>query len=584
MIWVVVDLERVRNLFLVVKRHEALALSIILALAMLIIRYPNVAEWNLGDNDNFMRLHQIKTFIESPSWYLHPLQDFNPQDGQIMHWSRLPDLPILAAYYPLKLFVTHELALQISISVLPLIYLLALVYFLTRITCTVFNVKPPFLTVIYAFFSVASLKFLPGHIDHHNLQLLLFSCFIWALFSPQYHQKRYLYTASISIALSLLIGLEALPFYILSLGFLAIYALYYDLKKLIHIRNIALQVTLFGALLMALFQPVGSWFNPQYDILTLPLLCFFLAAALSLSITKLHPTFLVLLLTTALCVSFTWTIFPDVLKPPFLTYPNLLIKYWLSHVSEARPLPQVFTEAKHFSSNWLYIGTIFPAIFSIFLLKESKQRVYYLIFLISLLPAIFWQVRTILFSSVLAIPLQVIIGLKIFHKVNTPIIRIIIPLFISPILFAVVISHMEGNLQKEQDKKELSSLNATDLIKQLGITGKKIFAPMDQGANIITLTNNAIITAPYHRNIRGNLLYINTLLSDDLDNTYSLLKREGIELFMFEKKDSQNKYMSQEKSNQSLLQRMLDDNPPSWLIPIGDNGDGITLYKLKERL
>ena len=85
------------------KPYEALVLSIILAVAIFFIRYPEVVEWNLDDNDNLMRFHQLMTFIESHPWCLRPLNDFNAQDKQVIHWSRIPDLPILALYFIITL-------------------------------------------------------------------------------------------------------------------------------------------------------------------------------------------------------------------------------------------------------------------------------------------------------------------------------------------------------------------------------------------------------------------------------------------------------------------------------------------------
>ncbi|WP_042480728.1 hypothetical protein [Vibrio diazotrophicus] len=573
-------MDRVRNLFLVVKRNEALTLSIILALAILIIRYPNVAEWNLGDNDNFMRLHQIKTFIDMPSWYLHPLKDFNPQDGQIIHWSRIPDLPILAVYYVTYLFLDETTAIQIAITIVPLIYLILLSLVLCKISESTFELNQPELATTYTFFSVASLKFLPGHIDHHNLQILLFSVFILLTFSSFYHRKINLFGSALSITLSLLIGLETLPFYILTLGLLTLYSLYNDLRKLTYIKNLSFLVFIYGIIGILILEPIENIFIQIYDKLTIEHLFYFLGAGIALQLSLYKPKLSMLSLLSLLSIGIIYSIFPEAIRPPFHDYPKTLTKYWLNHVTEAQPLLTKITSNENIATKWLYIGTIFPAILSIFLLNEKKHKIYYLVFCISLIPAFFWQTRTILFSSALSIPLQVFVGLKIFNNIQTPVVRIIIPLLIAPVILAGLLNYISSISDKDNTFKK-DRTNIIEVINNLKIENKKIFAAMDDGADILALTSNSIISAPYHRNIRGNLLFIETLLSDDEDNTLKNLIENKVDIFIFNKNENQNKFILKGASENSLINKLISGNPPKWLIPMIENKDGFSVYELK---
>ncbi|MBR9788142.1 MAG: hypothetical protein GYB40_09415 [Vibrionaceae bacterium] len=563
------------------KPYEPLFLSIALAVAIFFIRYSGVAEWDLGDNDNFMRLHQVMTFIESPSWYLHPLKDFNPQDGQIIHWSRIPDLPILALYYVSRLFVDHSNALQFSIAIVPLIYLIAFVGILCKISQSIFGIKHHTLTVLYTTFSIAAVKFHPGHIDHHNLQVLLYSIFIFLTFSHNYKEKLYVYGCAISINISLLIGLEVLPFFIITLVLLTFYALYNDLNKLKFVRDLSLLTFVFGMIGIMIFQPVSIWLNPQYDIVTFPLLCFFLSAALSISLTLLNPRLTILLITAFFCIGITWLIFPNVLRSPYSDYPEPLVTYWLSHVSEARPLTTVIQNASKLSQTWLYIVTIVPAALSIFLLSNKKQKLYYLLFIVSLLPAMFWQVRTVLIPATMAIPLNTIVGFYVFKKIRIPVIRILVPILIAPAISTIILSLIETLPKIENSEKKSETLSTHDFINNMNISGKMIFAPMDSGAEIVTLTDNYIISAPYHRNIQGNLLYINTLLSDNQELAYENLKSKGIELFLFDNNDNQNKLIIKDANPNSIIRSISDGNPPMWLFPLSDDGHGRTIYEFK---
>lgn len=563
------------------KPYEPIFLSIVLVVAIFFVRYSGVTEWDLGDNDNFMRLHQVMTFIESPSWYMQPLKDFNPQDGQIIHWSRIPDIPILALYYVSQIFVDHTTALQVSISIVPLIYLIFFMVILCRISREIFDTERQILTIIYAFFSISAIKFYPGNIDHHNLQVLLYSIFILLTFSPNYKKKLYVYGCAISITISLLIGLEVLPFFIITLILLTFYALYNDINKLKYIRNLSLLTFVFGVMGIMICQPVSIWFNPQYDIVTLPLLCFFLSGAFSLSLTLLNPRLTILLISTFACIGLIWLIFPNVLRSPYSDYPDPLVNYWLSHVSEAQPLTTVIKDSSGSTKTWFYLVTIVPAALSIFLLTNRKQKIYYLLFIISLLPAIFWQVRTVIISATIAIPLNAIVGLYVFKKIKTPVIRIILPILIAPALSTTIVRLIETSSKIESSEKKVETLSTHDYIKSLGIEGKKIFAPMDSGAEIVTLTDNYIIAAPYHRNIRGNLLYINTLLSENQKIVLKKLRSEEIELFLFDKNDKQSKIIIKDAKPKSIIKLITNGNPPKWLTPLSDDGNGRILYEFK---
>ena len=71
------------------------------------------------DGDDVMRLVQIRDLLAGQGWFdLHQYR-LGPDGGTLMHWSRIPDLPIVVLTGLFDLFLPHDTALAWAISVWP---------------------------------------------------------------------------------------------------------------------------------------------------------------------------------------------------------------------------------------------------------------------------------------------------------------------------------------------------------------------------------------------------------------------------------------------------------------------------------
>ncbi|WP_428775141.1 hypothetical protein, partial [Vibrio sp.] len=384
-----------------------LLLWLIVTIVTVYNQYPRLADWDLGDNDNFMRLHQIALFLQNGEWFQKPLADFNPQDGRIIHWSRLADLPVAGMIVLLDKVMVHSQSTLWSVAIVPALYGALFLFAITQYTALMFSRKVALAALVFLPLTVGYSKFMPGSIDHHNLQLMLFASFLALVPFHRLDKVTDLKAlfAGLILALSLLIGLESLPFYF---GYLLTALLYneypperYSRRTLAYIAMSAGIIGLFGLFTL---EPVEYVLTPQFDIASYPLFILIFVAGLSCWFHRDTDTIWPLFLTIVVLTLPILLRFPNVIHSPFHNYPNLLIEYWLNHVTEAVSLWDKLNMDTVKPSSWVALLSFVAPLLSIFVLHTRAQKVQYLLFVISLVPVLFWQTRASTYSLIFAIP------------------------------------------------------------------------------------------------------------------------------------------------------------------------------------
>jgi len=173
------------------------------------------------DGDDAMRLLQVRELLDGKGWFDLHQPRLGPEGGTLMHWSRLVDLPMAALARVLEPFIGREAALQFAISFWPLITVALVCGALVTgaralggqgvlvFTCALG------LAILYRHF-----RFLPGAIDHHNLQLGLVLLGAVLLF-PRERNASQMALSGLSLALAAAIGAEVYPFILVLAAFVA---------------------------------------------------------------------------------------------------------------------------------------------------------------------------------------------------------------------------------------------------------------------------------------------------------------------------------------------------------------------------
>ncbi|QEE44272.1 hypothetical protein FVA81_06410 [Rhizobium sp. WL3] len=179
------------------------------------------------DVDDRLRALQIRLLASGQvGWFDLSIPAVRLPEVYVSPWSRLVDLPYVSISWMLAPFVGDSLALRIAFSVWPLAMLVAfamlVAVFLQRsmretgwkplrtalVVCLVALVMAP-----------AFRDFSPGRIDHHNWQLIAMVCLMTGL---QRYDRMGGLIIGLSSAVSLLVGLECLPFVVVAYGALVL--------------------------------------------------------------------------------------------------------------------------------------------------------------------------------------------------------------------------------------------------------------------------------------------------------------------------------------------------------------------------
>ncbi len=164
------------------------------------------------DGDDIMRLVQVRDLLAGQGWFdLHQYR-LGPGGGILMHWSRIPDIPILLLTSLFDLFLPSDTALAWAITVWPPVSLLIVLGGLALAARNLGDGKLLVFTFIIALFVLfGHYRFLAGAIDHHNLQMGFLALAVGASLDRRVSPRNMILSA-VMLSLSVAVGAELYPF------------------------------------------------------------------------------------------------------------------------------------------------------------------------------------------------------------------------------------------------------------------------------------------------------------------------------------------------------------------------------------
>jgi asparagine N-glycosylation enzyme membrane subunit Stt3 len=125
--------------------------------------------------DSYMRLVRVAELAESRAWHSSLMPRSNTPYGEILHWTRPFDVLLLAGGAAFGLGGGLDAGLRLwSLIFGPLLHLAAVVALIWS-TRPLLDRQTQFLMALMALFQASVFyQFLPGRVDHHGLQALLF--------------------------------------------------------------------------------------------------------------------------------------------------------------------------------------------------------------------------------------------------------------------------------------------------------------------------------------------------------------------------------------------------------------------------
>nr|WP_202602394.1 hypothetical protein [Vibrio toranzoniae] len=568
------------------------ALWLVCATVIFIYKWESVAALNLNDNDDYMRFVQFQEWMSTGHWYLEPMNNFNAADGNIIHWSRFPDLMLSLVAFPLLFIVDDNLAYAISISLVPLLYLLLFSLSCFYLADRLFGAKYRFISMMFAIFSPSIIHFLPGSIDHHNIQLVFAALFL-ALIPLNHRQLSHswrVYAQSILLSLSLWTGLDNV---LLFMFFFAIYTVYYGFVRhewFGYISKLYASSALFGICAVLLNRPYDEFFVFKYDEISFVLIILFFCGWLFVNVyhllmdedkSLLQKVLLFVFLAVVFLIPVA-VLYPSLSSALFIDYPPILKVYWLDQVTEAKSIVRYVISQGFFSIDNYVLLVIPAALYPLFKNKNDHCTILYFIFMFNLALAIFWQIRVMRLCFVLAAPLQAYVVLQLADYIRSSIIKATVIFSGAPLAVAVVIltlSPTEGVTTTLDEEEEL--LNIYNVLKNNDINSQTILSGIETGAPVLAKTNNRIIAAPYHRNIVGNQFLIEVMLEEDMLLARNKIIDKKVDYILIGN-DSHLSLLKESGSDDSLIRRLHGDNIPAWLDVTYDGiEDGYRVFKVR---
>ncbi|MBY7730634.1 hypothetical protein JHW46_09825 [Vibrio splendidus] len=556
------------------------ALWLVCATVIFFYKWESVSILNLNDNDDYMRFVQFQEWMKSGHWYLEPMSNFNAADGIIIHWSRFPDLILSLVAFPLLFMLDDSIAYAISISIVPLLYLLLYALSCFYLCEHYFGEKYRFVSMMFAVFSPAIIHFLPGSIDHHNIQLIFAALFLAVTpitLSHLNHSWR-VYAQSIFLSLSLWTGLDNVLLFMI---FLVLYTLYYGFFRhewFSYISKLYASSTIFGTCAIVLNRPYDEFFIFKYDEISFILIILFFCGWLFVNVyNRLINDDKNLIQRTLLFSSLgllfllpVVALYPSLTSAFFIDYPPILKLYWLDQVAEAKSIATYIAMNGFFSLD-NYVLLLTPAIlYPLFRHKNHHCTILYFILIFNLVLAVFWQIRVIRLCFVLAAPLQAYVAIRISEYIKFSILKVIVIFSGTPLAIAFSILVLSPTDDVKTQSNGSKPPNLFDVLKDNGINSQTILSGMETGAPVLAKTNNSIIAAPYHRNIVGNQFLIEVMLEEDLVLAERKIIDKNVDVIVVGN-DPHLLILKNSAREGAFIHKLYSSDTPAWLEVIHDD-------------
>nr|WP_028745472.1 hypothetical protein [Rhizobium mesoamericanum] len=528
---------------------SVLIYSVLLIVAILALKLPGATDYVGWDNDDSMRLVEVRDLLNGQGWFDLMQYRMGLGDGTLMHWSRVIDLPIATLIRFFSLFFPQERAEALALAVWPLSLTIPSLWAMglagRRLDGTLgMHVALGLATLLL----VTSNRFLPGAIDHHNAQFALVAIMSAMLLDESHRPVNYA-AAGLAAATAIAIGVETTPF-VAAVCIVVAISWAWEGEPFARAAKafglaLALSISLFffGTVPPRLYSAV-TCDNLSLGYYSLAAIGGVLLLLFAGSPASRSMRFASLAVIGAVVLATAVTIAPQCLHSPLADIDPVLVRLWLGGVQEAQ---SIFGANRQdtFTIGFFYATGVFAiAVCAFRLIYGDRVRVHLiLLFLLTVSWAIAAvQVRGAMFSNLLAaFPLTLLIVDMRRISVSDGEDVAAAFCYVSTVLMSVAavwglggyaIGMQANNGDGIGQAPKTSCSSKTSLAPLAAMPSGLVAAPSDMGVSILRFTDNRILAAPYHRNQGGMLteIHIGLASSQEAD---ALLKEAGVSILAF---------------------------------------------------
>lgn len=469
---------------------------------------------HLGDTDDATRLVLVRDLLAGRGWYDQWLSRMGPPAGTFMHWSRLLDGGLAGFQSVLRLFLspaTAELAMRFF---WPLMWVFPAVGAALIVGRSLGGRSAVLLTVALLADPILYRQFIPGRIDHHNIQITMTMIALACALAPK-NKSRWAAVGGVAAALGLAIGLEALLIQaVIGAGFGL--ALARDRRAAGPAGAYGLALAAASAAFFLIQTPPARWSLSFCDALALNLDAALVIGGLGLALTAWlaaktpDATRWVLLgLTGAAAVGVYLALRPACLHGPFGELNPAVRPIWFDHILETQPLTYIYKIERTgaLTAGFMSVMGLAAAAY-LFIADRPRVRTDRLMVGAGLIVAVAvgffaWRMQDYVFwigTPVLGAALSRLAA-KRLHDLMVP--SVVLATILSPLGLGIGLGWVIG-LKDKPGHDSLAPARAACFAQAAypalaALPQGVVLSEEDLGAFILAFTPHATIAAPYHR-------------------------------------------------------------------------------------
>jgi hypothetical protein len=557
-----------------------LVMWLLVAAILVYWRWPQINYFVLGDTDDNLRMAQVRAWMAGQGWYDLRQYRLDPPGGANIHWSRFVDLPIAGLILLLRPIFGGLVAEKAAITIAPMLPLLLA---MGSAALTARRLYAPWVWIAGAGITLtaanALVMFVPTRIDHHGWQLALLTLAVAGLTDPK--SSRGGLTVGLATALSLVIGLEMLP-YLAIAGAGLVLRWIVDANEVARLRAYGIALGGGTAIGFLGFASNDNW-AARCDALTpvwLTIMMMAGAALFAISFQRTRSPIARLSLAAALGVMLVAVLawfWPQCLSRPEGVSPELE-KLWMSQVREVKPAYQQELGSALLIISLPVMGLIGSLVMSWRAWKEGRLAIWAPILLLSLMSTlmVMWQTRAGPAAQLLAVP--GFAGLAYLLLPRTLASKLMLVRVFGTVAVALLVTGSFNYLiigQIPEPKptarsKLISRANARcptlySMRPIAQLPAATIFTFVDLSPRLITVTHHRAISGPYHRN-GDAILDVHHAFDGSADQAEKIVRKHKSDLLLICPNMSESTLYAS-RSPKGFYVQLSKGQVPDWLEP-----------------
>ncbi|MDO6965513.1 hypothetical protein [Rhizobium alvei] len=574
-----------------------LLFSLAAALWQVVAHFVSFKDYLGPDPDDSMRLVEIRDFLNGQGWFDLMQYRLGPEGGTLMHWSRFIDLPIAALILFFQLFTSDALlAEKLAVGVWPVLLILPLMAAM-GLACFRLGGRHGLLIglALLLMMLAAIVRFRPGAIDHHNVQLILVVAIAAFLIDPLARFSNF-FAAGVASALAMAIGAETTPF--VAVAALSVALLWGIQGERYRNAAIGFGLAFYVSALLAFVGIVPATLYSQVtcDTLSIGYLSLVVAGGFLLAIASMYVSraslvvrFASLAVIGVLVAVIAVKLAPECLRSPLDSLDPLLVAFWLDGITEAQSIVREAINKPATLGGFYAVGLLAMVTCLYRILKAENRLAYSVLFA---LIGVSWlvaavQIRGSLFSNVLAfLPLSALIaGLRARYIADRANSRAALAFVFAVLASLPSVWTFSGALASKafgSASEEAAADNASETDRQTcpsksalqamaTLPPGRILSSSNPGSLILRYTPHSALTGNYHRNQSGMVAALKMEMAAP-DEALTMIRKFKIDYVLLCDGDGQVKAL-REHFPGGLVGRIFAGEVPVWLEAIDLGND-----------